>query len=107
MSTKPSRLKSMKATPLPFISRMYFLFTTSPETFAADRPALAAASTNLTDHLSRMTVEQMRPERKTNDSARAAYRISAPRASARPAFDAPVFLPHADFPARKICGGRL
>src|SRR5438445_3634527 len=69
----------MNATPLPFISRIYFLFTTSPETLTAASPAFAASSANFTGHFSRMAVAQMSPVRRTSGSHRAAFRMQSAR----------------------------
>src|SRR5436189_4347463 len=51
----------MNASPLPFISRMYFFFARSPETLAAFNPAFGAASVKVTVHLSFRTAAQTKP----------------------------------------------
>src|ERR1700704_2473163 len=51
----------MNASPLPFISRMYFFFAISPETLAALNPAFDAPSVKVTVHFSFRTAAQTNP----------------------------------------------
>src|SRR5258708_32321665 len=93
----------MKATPLPFISRMYFLFVMSPDTLAAISPAFAAVSVNFTGQVSFTTVAQSRPARGT----RGTTRIIVRPAGGHPGSVSPALLPLSSFPTRKTCAAPL